>query len=303
MHVLRRQNTKMRKTSSETFAACFFLGPTLAGYLLFVLGPLVAAIVLSFMHYDVLTAPRLVGLANYLRLFSDSRLATVYRNTAFFAVASVCLTVGLGLVLGIAVNQRLPAVLNYLLRTAYFFPVLVGMIYAAMVWKFLFNKDVGVLNYYLNFLGIPSIAWLNSSQWALWSIIVVYVWKNVGFTMLTTLAGLQNIPLELYEAARIDGAKSISILFRLTIPLLTPVILFNVTITMINTLQEFDSIVALTNGGPGDDSRSVVLYIYDKAFRSFDMGYACAIAVTLFLLISLLTTLQLLGSRRWVHYT
>jgi len=109
--------------------------------------------------------------------------------------------------------------------------------------------------------------------------------------------------LELYEAARIDGAKPFSTLFRLTIPLLTPVILFNVTITMINTLQEFDSIVALTNGGPGDDSRSVVLYIYDKAFRSFDMGYACAIAVTLFLLISLLTVLQLIGSRRWVHYT
>lgn len=293
----------MRKTSSETFAACFFVGPTLAGYLLFVLGPLIAAIALSFMHYNVLTPPRLIGFANYLKLFSDARLAIVYRNTAFFAVASVCLTVGLGLVLGVAVNQRLPPVLNYILRCAYFFPVLVGMIYAAMVWKFLFNKDVGVLNYYLHFLGVPPIAWLNSSPWALWSIILVYVWKNVGFTMLTTLAGLQNIPLELYEAARIDGAKPISTLFRLTIPLLTPVLLFNVTITMINTLQEFDSIVALTNGGPGDDSRSVVLYIYDKAFRSFDMGYACAIAVTLFLLITLLTLLQFVGSRRWVHYT
>ncbi len=120
--------------------------------------------------------------------------------------------------------------------------------------------------------------------------------------MLTTLAGLQNIPQELYEAARIDGAKPITAFFRLTIPLLTPVILFNVTITMINTLQEFDSIVALTNGGPGDASRSVVLYIYEK-FRSFDMGYASAIAVTLFVLISLLTLLQFWGSRRWVHYS
>jgi multiple sugar transport system permease protein len=121
--------------------------------------------------------------------------------------------------------------------------------------------------------------------------------------MLTTLAGLQNIPEELYEAARIDGAKAITAFFRLTIPLLTPVLLFNVTITMINTLQEFDSIVALTNGGPGDASRSVVMYIYDQAFRSFNMGYASAIAVTLFVLIGLLTLLQLWGSRRWVYYT
>jgi multiple sugar transport system permease protein len=131
----------------------------------------------------------------------------------------------------------------------------------------------------------------------------VYGWKNVGFTMLTTLAGLQNISEELYEAARIDGAKSHAVLFRIIIPLLSPVILFNMTITMINTLQEFDSIVALTNGGPGDASRTVVMYIYDKAFRSFDMGYASAIAVTLFVVISIFTVLQLWAGRRWVHHS
>jgi len=123
--------------------------------------------------------------------------------------------------------------------TAYFFPVLVGMIYAAMVWKFLLNRDLGVVNYYLHFFNVPPIPWLTSSVWAIWSVILVYVWKNVGFTMLTTLAGLQNISEELYEAARIDGAKRHTMIFRITIPLLTPIILFNMTITMINTLMVF----------------------------------------------------------------
>jgi multiple sugar transport system permease protein len=257
---------------------------------------------LSFTHYDMMSPPRLVGFSNYARLISDARLAVVYKNTALFAVTAVILTVGIGTLLGVAVNKRLPAFLKYMLRTAYFFPVLVGMIYAAMVWKFLFNRDLGVVNYYLHFFNVPPIPWLTSSAWAIWSVILVYVWKNVGFTMLTTLAGLQNISEELYEAARIDGAKPHTALFRITIPLLSPVILFNVTIAMINTLQEFDSIVALTNGGPGDASRTVVMYIYDKAFRSFDMGYASAIAVTLFVVISIVTLLQLWGSRRWVHY-
>jgi multiple sugar transport system permease protein len=292
----------MKKASSDTLSAYLFVGPTLSGYLLFVLGPLIAAIVLSFTHYDMMSPPRLVGFGNYARLISDVRLAIVYKNTALFAVTAVILTVGTGTLLGVAVNKRLPGFLKYILRTAYFFPVLVGMIYAAMVWKFLFNRDLGVVNYYLHFFNVPAIPWLTSSTWAIWSVILVYVWKNVGFTMLTTLAGLQNISEELYEAAKIDGAKPHTRLFRITIPLLSPVILFNVTITMINTLQEFDSIVALTNGGPGDASRTVVMYIYDKAFRSFDMGYASAIAVTLFVVISIVTLLQLWGSRRWVHY-
>ena len=292
----------MKKASSDTLPAYLFVAPTLSGYLLFVLGPLIAAIVLSFTHYDMMSPPRLVGFSNYARLISDARLAVVYKNTALFALTAVVLTVGIGTFLGMAVNKRLPAFLKYILRTAYFFPVLVGMIYAAMVWKFLFNRDLGVVNYYLHFFNVPPIPWLTSSAWAIWSVILVYVWKNVGFTMLTTLAGLQNISEELYEAARIDGAKPHTVLFRITIPLLSPVILFNVTITMINTLQEFDSIVALTNGGPGDASRTVVMYIYDKAFRSFDMGYASAIAVTLFVVISIVTLLQLWGSRRWVHY-
>jgi ABC-type sugar transport system permease subunit len=148
----------VRKAVSEKLAGYFFIGPSVLGYLAFVLGPLIAAIGLSFTHYDVLSPPRLVGFGNYARLVADPRLAIVYRNTGFFALASVSLTVSLGVLLAVAVNQRLPGPLKYALRTAYFFPVLVGMIYAAMVWKFLFNRDLGVVNYYLHFLQVPLVS-------------------------------------------------------------------------------------------------------------------------------------------------
>jgi multiple sugar transport system permease protein len=293
----------MKIINKESLYGLLFISPTLLGFLVFFLGPILAVLFLSFTKYDMLSAPETAGIANYAKLLKDSQLHKVYGNTFFFGAAAIILNVSLGLFLAILVNQRLPAFLRYLLRTVYFFPVLVGMIYAATVWKFLFNRDLGLINYYLHYFGVAPVSWLTSSQFALWSIILVYVWKNVGFTMLTTLAGLQSIPQDIYEAAAIDGARAFAMLRKITIPLLSPVILFNVVITLINTMQEFDSIVALTNGGPGNASRTVSLYIYEKAFRGLDMGYASAIAVTLFLVIALLTALQFSFSRRWVHYT
>ncbi|HET6889542.1 MAG TPA: sugar ABC transporter permease [Pyrinomonadaceae bacterium] len=293
----------MKIPNKESLCGLLFISPTLLGFLVFFLGPIFAVLFLSFTRYDMFSAPESAGLANYAKLLTDSQLHKVYGNTFFFGTAAIILNVSLGLFLAILVNQRLPAFLRYLLRTVYFFPVLVGMIYAATVWKFLFNRDLGVINYYLHYIGVGPVSWLTSSQFALWSIILVYMWKNVGFTMLTTLAGLQGIPQDIYEAAAIDGARPFAMLRKITIPLLSPVILFNVVITLINTMQEFDSIVALTNGGPGNASRTVSLYIYEKAFRGLDMGYASAIAVTLFLVIALLTALQFSLSRRWVHYS
>ena len=293
----------MKIPNKESLCGLLFISPTLLGFLVFFLGPIFAVLFLSFTRYDMFSAPESAGFANYAKLLTDSQLHKVYGNTFFFGTAAIILNVSLGLFLAILVNQRLPAFLRYLLRTVYFFPVLVGMIYAATVWKFLFNRDLGVINYYLHYIGVGPVSWLTSSQFALWSIILGYMWKNVGFTMLTTLAGLQGIPQDIYEAAAIDGARPFAMLRKITIPLLSPVILFNVVITLINTMQEFDSIVALTNGGPGNASRTVSLYIYEKAFRGLDMGYASAIAVTLFLVIALLTALQFSLSRRWVHYS
>lgn len=191
----------MRTLRSESVFGYLFISPTLLGFLLFVLGPILAVIFLSFTRYDMIDAPTAAGFSNYARLLTDPQLHKVYANTFFFGAAVVVLNGTLGMLLAILINQRLPSAFKYLLRTIYFFPVLVGMIYAATVWKFLFSRDLGVINYYLHFIGLGPYSWLTSSQFALWSVILVYIWKNIGFTMLTTLAGLQNISEELYEAA------------------------------------------------------------------------------------------------------
>lgn len=208
----------------------------------------------------------------------------------------------LGLLLAVALNRRLPRLVRNLFRTAYFFPVLVAMVYVSMIWQFWYSRDLGVLNYYMRRLGLDAVPWLSSSDWALWSVAIVYIWKNVGFTMMTSLAGLQGISREYYEASAIDGATPVRQFLNITLPLVSPIILFNLIISFINAFQEFDSFVVLTGGGPGDASRSIVYYIYENAFRSFDMGYASAVALTLFVLIMVVTLFQFWLSRSWVHY-
>lgn len=283
-------------------AGYLFILPTVLGYLIFILGPIVAAFVLSFTDYDILSAPRFTGLDNYSRMLSDTRLGTVYGNTFLFTFVVVFANVILGLLLAVALNRSLPGFIRNIFRTVYFFPILVAMIYVSMIWQFWFSKDLGVANYYLEQLGLGQVPWLSSRQWALWSIIIVYIWKNLGFTMMTTLAGLQNISQDYYEASAIDGAGAIRQFFSITIPLVSPVLLFNLIISFINAFQEFDAMIVLTGGGPGDASRSIVFYIYEKAFKSFDMGYASAIALTLFVVIMIVTLVQFGLSRRWVHY-
>ena len=199
-------------------------------------------------------------------------------------------------------NRRLPTIIRNLYRSIFFFPVLIAHTYIAVIWRFLYQEDTGVINYYLSFLGIEPIPWLGHVHWAMAAIIIMDVWKNTGFAMLVFLAGLQSIPNEYYEAAQLDGANERQLFFRITIPLLSPTIFFILVIFMIGALQVFDTIIVLTQGGPGDATRSVVLYIYEIAFRRFDMGYAAAVSMTLFAIILVLTVLQFIISRRWVHY-
>ncbi|HWQ15212.1 MAG TPA: sugar ABC transporter permease [Roseiflexaceae bacterium] len=286
----------------EALAGYLFILPTFLGYTTFVLGPILAAIGISLTDYDMLSPARFASLDNYLALLRDPRLRTVYLNTVFFTLVAVSLNVGIGLLLAALINRRLPQALRYLFRTTYFFPVLVALTYCSIIWQFLYQKDTGVFNYYLGFLGVEPIPWLSSRQWVLPSIIFMDVWKNTGFAMLVFLAGLQNIPSDYYEAAQIDGASRWHLFRFITLPLITPTFFFNLIIFMIGALQVFDSIVVLTQGGPGDASRSLVMYIYEKAFQTFEMGYASAVAITLFVIIMLLTMLQFRLSRAWVHY-
>ncbi len=286
----------------EALTGYLFILPTYLGFLLFVLGPILAAAGISFTKFDLLSETKFIGLDNYARMMADVRLRTVYINTAVFTFFAVSFNAGIGLLLAVLLNRRMPILIRNIYRSVYFFPVLIAHTYIAVIWQYLYAKDTGVINYYLGLLGVDKVPWLSSIQWVLPSIIIMDVWKNTGFAMLVFLAGLQNIPAMYYEAAKIDGANERQLFRRITLPLLSPTIFFILVIFMIGAVQVFDSIMVLTQGGPGDSSRSVVIYIYNKAFMDFNMRYSSAISMTLLIVIMILTLLQFLISRRWVHY-
>jgi len=294
-----------RRTSSavnEALAGYLFVLPALAVFAVFFAGPLLAALGLSLTSYDVIHPPRPVGIANFQAMLGDVHFRTVLANTVVFTVVVIVVNTSLGLLLATLLNRRMPRFLRYVLRTAYFFPVMVGLAFVAVIWRFLMSQDTGVLNYFLAQIGIRGPDWLNSASWTLWSVLILDIWKNVGFSMLIFLAALQNVPPELEEAARVDGADSWPVFRHITIPLISPAILFIVSINTVGSLQIFDSILVLTRGGPGDASRSLVYYIYDIAFGSFRFGYASALGVVLFVLIAIATLVQFRLARSRVHY-
>ncbi len=286
----------------EALAGYLFILPTFIGYTAFIIGPIVAAFGISVTRYDILSPAEFVGLQNYVTLLTDPRLHKVYLNTIYFTVVAVSFNVGLGLLLAVLINRHMPAFLRYFFRTAYFFPVLVALAYSAIIWQYLYQKDTGIINYYLGYLNVAPIPWLSDPRFVMPSIIIMDVWKNAGFAMLVFLAGLQNIPQDYYESAQLDGASRWRLFRHITLPLITPTLFFNLIIYMIGALQVFDSIVVLTQGGPGDASRSLVMYIYENAFQLFQMGYASAVAITLFVVIMLLTLVQFRAGQSWVHY-
>ena len=286
----------------EALVGYLFILPTYIGFILFILYPLIESMRISFLEFEILRDSKYIGLENYVHLLKDGRLRTVYINTIIFTVLAVSFNAGIGLLLAVMLNRRLPKLMRNLYRSIFFFPVLVAHTYIAVIWRFLYQLETGVINYYLSLLGIEGIPWLSNPHWAMAAIIIMDVWKNTGFAMLVFLAGLQSIPHEYYEAAQLDGANERQLFLRITIPMLSPTIFFILVIFMIGALQVFDTIIVLTAGGPGDATRSVVIYIYELAFKRFNMGYAAAVSMTLFAIILVLTACQFWISRRWVHY-
>lgn len=279
-----------------------FLLPTGIGFLLFIIGPVLASFGISLLKWDMLTPANFVGLQNYVTMSQDVRLKSIFGNTFLFLVGNVTVKIILSMCLALLLNRVLNPILRYVARTAVFFPVLVSVASVAAIWVFFLHKDLGVINYYLNLIGFPKISWLGSSLWSLRSIIVVDVWKEIGFYAMLFLAGLMNIPRSYYEAGEIDGGNNIQLLRHITLPLWTPTIFFGIVIALVDGFQVFSLPFLMTKGGPGDSSRMVVMYIYEMAFRSFRMGYSSSIAVILFLIIAILTIIQFRLSNRWVFY-
>jgi multiple sugar transport system permease protein len=272
---------KLSDRRREALWGFLFIFPTYVGFMVFVLGPLIAVAAISLTKFDLFGGTTFIGMENFGRMLGDDRLKTVYGNTFFFTVFAVFFNLAVGLALAVLLNKQMPHALRNFLRSIYFFPVLVAHTYVAVIWQFLYARDTGVINYYLHFFGIGPISWLTDQRWVLPSVIIMDVWKNTGFAMLIFLAGLQSIPGVYYEAAQIDGASPWRRFARITLPLLSPTVFFVLVIFMIGAIQVFDTIIVLTGGGPGDASRSVVIYIYEQAFQNFDLGYASAIAMSL----------------------
>jgi multiple sugar transport system permease protein len=297
---IRTRGWNYKKT--ETAAAYGFITPAVLAILAFLIVPILMSIALVVMKYDLLTPPVFVGFSNIAEIFKDPRLANSYLVTLRFVVMACFFNNLLGILLAMGVNRAMPGVIKYLLRTALFFPVLTTSASLAVVWQYLMSTDRGVLNYLLSVVGLHSIPFLSSSGWAVNSVVILDVWRACGYMMVFYLAGLQGIPIETIEAAKIDGAGRFQLMRFITLPLLSPTIFFCVVTSIIGASSVFDNAWVLTRGGPQDASRLIVLYIYEKGFKAYEMGYAATISMTFLIILLLITLFQFWISNKWVNY-
>jgi multiple sugar transport system permease protein len=286
----------------DTLSGYLFLLPALAVFLFFLGGPVVATLLLSLTKYNALISPRFLGLENFKKLFSTPKSWVIFGNTFKYVAVLVPLHAVFSLFLAYMVNAEFRRPLRYLFRTCIYFPSILTTSAGAIAWGFLLHKDYGVINWVLGRFGVPSIPWLVSSAWSIPAISMFSIWKWVGISFLYYLIGLQNIPPSYREAAAIDGASSFQIFFRVTLPLLSPTVFF-VTITQFaGCFQIFEEPYLITQGGPGNSSRTIALYIYETAFQSSNMGFASSIAFCLFVIIFLITFIQFRLQNKWVVY-
>jgi len=279
------------------YAAYLFLAPAVGAIALFFVVPVLAALVMSFTDFDIysladLTMLRFVGLRNYAELMDNPLFWKALGNTFYFVLVGGPLSVAVSLGAALLVNARLARFKSFF-RTLYFLPVVTTLVAVAVIWRYFYHPRFGLLNYLLSFVGISPIDWLGDPVWAMPAIIVLAIWKSFGYNMLIFVAGLQNIPDQLYEAARIDGAGAIQAFRQITIPMLAPTSVFIVIITMIGYFQLFAEPYVMTQGGPLYSTFSIVMLMYDQGFRWWDMGYAAAVAFVLFFVILAGTMIQL----------
>ncbi len=287
-----------------------FILPMISGLLIFRIGPIIASLFISFTEWNIISDPVWVGLRNYNELFSDETFWRVFGNTIYFVVFYVPLSMAIGLIMALMVNQKLRGIAVF--RGLYFMPYITSMVAVAIAWNWIFSRRYGLMNYaLLNTLGIRGMeivfatdkvppAWLSDYPFVLASIIIVSVWKSVGFQMMVFLAGLQGIPQTFIEAARIDGANRWQIFWRITLPLLSPVTFFVLIISIIDAFKTFEVTFTMTQGGRLSSGSTLAYAIYQSAFQHDRMGYGSAMALVLVLLITILTIVNFWGRRRWV---
>ena len=292
----------MTKQTRSGGAAWWFVAPALLVIAVFFFLPVLAALIMSLTDFDIYALAnvhnlRFVGLRNYLRLLETPLFWQAFLNTLYFAGVGVPLSIGASLGAALLLNSRL-ARFHGFFRTALFAPVVTTLVAVAVIWRYLFNTRYGFLNYALNQFGIEAIDWLGAPHWAMPAIILFAIWKSFGYNMVILLAGLQGIPQELYEAARIDGASAARQFRYITLPMLAPILAMVLILTIAGYFQLFAEPYVMTQGGPLQSTVSVLYFMYEEGFKWWNLGSASAVAFILFLFIFVVTVVQVRLSRR-----
>ena len=287
----RSVDRKRGKLKDDTVWAWGMLLPNIIGFLMFMLIPMVATFVLSFTNYDMLTAPKFIGIQNYITMAKDPIVRQVTLNTIIYTVLTVPIGMCISLFLAVMLDQKIGFRKFY--RAAFFLPSITSMVVVAIVWQWIYNPDYGLLNYFLSLFGIQGPKWLLDAKTALLSLAIVGIWKSAGYNMIILLSGLQGISTTYYEAAELDGASKWAQFRYITLPMLKPTTFFIFIMAVISSFRVCDEVVLRTKGGPGRACSVLVHYMYQNAFQYCKLGYACAIAYLLFFIVMIITVFNM----------
>jgi multiple sugar transport system permease protein len=280
--------------------ASLWLLPCYAGLIGFSAGAVIYSFAISLTRWDIVTTPVWVGTANYANMVLDPLFWKVLGNTFYYTVVSVPVGVALSLMLAIALNQKLKGMTIF--RTLYFMPVVSSTVAVALVWDWMFNPQFGLVNYALSLIHVTGLEWLGSTTWAMPALIIVGVWKGLGYNMVIFLAGLQGVAEDLYDAGQIDGANAYQRFLYITIPMISPTTFLVVVLSIVGSFQVFELTYVMTQGGPANSTLTLAYWIFQNAFQFFHMGIAATEAYALFAIVLLFTLLQFLIQKRWVYY-
>ncbi|MCF1742815.1 carbohydrate ABC transporter permease [Paradevosia shaoguanensis] len=286
---------------AEERAAWLVLAPSLVLFLAFTVVPVISAFIISFTEWNLFNAVNFVGFGNYVGLLHDEIFLKVLGNTGYFVLVSVPIQIAIALLCALALNRGVRG--QTFFRVVYFLPVVTSTVAAALVWSWLFNSNFGLINAGLSLVGVTDLPkWMGSTKWAMPAVIIVSIWQNLGYAMVLFLAGLQNIHQEVRDAAELDGATGWDRFWTITLPLLSPTMFFVLIISIIGSFQVFELVFVMTKAGPANATNTLVYYIYQNGFQFYQMGYASAAAMILFLIVLVFTLAQYRLQDRWVHY-
>lgn len=280
-----------------------FILPNFIGFFFLVLLPSICAIFMSFCNWTGAGFQEFVGLDNYAAMFKNETFRISFRNSIFYALTTIPFTLVFSLLIACLLNRPIKGV--GLFRAIYFWPYVTAVVALAAVWNMIFNPNMGIINSTLAAIGIPQDLiprWTASTTWSLPTIILAQIWKGTGYYMVIFLAGLQGIPRELYEAAKVDGANGRQSFFNITIPMLSPTIFFVLIMLTIGAFQVYEIVAVMTDGGPGRSSYVLAMHIYNSAFVDNKFGYASAVSMVLFVIVAVITFIQFRGEKKWVNY-